>query len=153
MDTSRSLRLCHLSFADDLLLFSRGDHFSMKVLMRAMKTFELASGLAVNQDKSEIYMNVVGSADKSKILQTSGFVAGVFPFKYLGIPISYKRLSVGDCNKLVERIVARIRSWGARKLSYTGHHEFKSPQVSWEHCCNNKKNGSLRFLNYVEWNK
>ncbi|XP_074288241.1 uncharacterized protein LOC141613407 [Silene latifolia] len=54
------------------------------------------------------------------ILQLTGFQVGHFPFKYLGISISYKRLSNAECNVLVDRIVARIRSWGAKKLSYAG---------------------------------
>ncbi|XP_074266132.1 uncharacterized protein LOC141588598 [Silene latifolia] len=29
-------------------------------------------------------------------------------------------MAIGDCTRLVEKVVARIRGWGARKLSYTG---------------------------------
>ncbi|XP_074291429.1 uncharacterized protein LOC141618220 [Silene latifolia] len=50
----------------------------------------------------------------------SCFRLGSFPFRYLGIPISYKRISIGDCSKLVERMVDKIRGWGSRKLSYAG---------------------------------
>ncbi|XP_074293301.1 uncharacterized protein LOC141620285 [Silene latifolia] len=42
------------------------------------------------------------------------------PFKYLGINVSPKRLSVLDCHCLVEKVVERIRGLGARKLAYSG---------------------------------
>ncbi|XP_074289231.1 uncharacterized protein LOC141614385 [Silene latifolia] len=52
----------------------------------------------------------------------SGFQERPIPFRYLGIPISYKRISVGDCSRLVERMMSRIRGWGAYKLSYAGRY-------------------------------
>ncbi|XP_074288930.1 uncharacterized protein LOC141614073 [Silene latifolia] len=95
-----------------------GDRSSVKVLIRAFLTFSEASGLAMNQEKSEIYMNGVPPLEAEAILHLSGFQVGHFPFKYLGIPISYKKISNAECNILVDRIVTRIRSWGAKKLSY-----------------------------------
>ncbi|XP_074283135.1 uncharacterized protein LOC141607680 [Silene latifolia] len=53
-------------------------------------------------------------------LQLSGFQQGAFPFRYLGIPISFKRLSSADSNVLVDKIVKKIRGWGTKKLSYAG---------------------------------
>ncbi|XP_074305324.1 uncharacterized protein LOC141640419 [Silene latifolia] len=74
----------------------------------------------MNKDKSEIYCNGIKGEELQVIVQMSGFRVGNFPFRYLGIPISYKRISIGDCSKLVEKMVDRIRGWGARKLSYAG---------------------------------
>ncbi|KAK9668155.1 hypothetical protein RND81_13G037900 [Saponaria officinalis] len=45
---------------------------------------------------------------------------GSLPFKYLGVPIPARKLSVLDCSLLVERIVERIRALGSRHLSYGG---------------------------------
>ncbi|XP_074293307.1 uncharacterized protein LOC141620293 [Silene latifolia] len=45
---------------------------------------------------------------------------GTVPFKYLGVNVSPKRLSIMDCDCLVEKIVEKIRGFGARKLSYAG---------------------------------
>ncbi|XP_074288167.1 uncharacterized protein LOC141613332 [Silene latifolia] len=54
------------------------------------------------------------------IVKVSGFRIGTLPFKYLGVPISSKKLSKFEGHKLIERIVHRIRSLGARQLSYAG---------------------------------
>ncbi|XP_074304512.1 uncharacterized protein LOC141639242 [Silene latifolia] len=106
------------AFALDLMRYFS----SIKIRMHALKTFDEALGLKVNQEKSKIYMNGISPGDRNKCLILSGFRVGNFPFRYLGILISFKRLFVNECNKLTEKMVVRIRSWswGARKLSYAG---------------------------------
>ncbi|XP_074288609.1 uncharacterized protein LOC141613766 [Silene latifolia] len=79
-----------------------------------------ASGLDMNKEKSDIYFNGMQHGEIEHILNISGFKPGVLPFRYLGIPISCKRMGIGDCTRLVEKVVARIRGWGAKKLSYAG---------------------------------
>ena len=49
------LAITHLCFADDLLLFSRGDLESIKMLQRCFSEFSQASGLQANLTKSSIY--------------------------------------------------------------------------------------------------
>ncbi|XP_074300324.1 putative mitochondrial protein AtMg01250 [Silene latifolia] len=84
----RPMKLNHLSFADDLLMFCRGDRESIKVLLKAFVTFSSVSGLEMNCDKSNIYFNGVCQAEIDYVLRISGFKSGQFPFRYLGIPIS-----------------------------------------------------------------
>ncbi|XP_074300593.1 uncharacterized protein LOC141631876 [Silene latifolia] len=79
-----------------------------------------ASGLHINKDNSDIYMNEVAAADEQAILSISGFKKGSLPFKYLRITISYKRIFNVECSILVDKLVARIRGWGAKHLSYAG---------------------------------
>lgn len=45
---------------------------------------------------------------------------GSFPFRYLGAPLSYKKLSYVDCKVLVDKILARVRTWTVKHLSYAG---------------------------------
>ncbi|XP_074266664.1 uncharacterized protein LOC141589943 [Silene latifolia] len=89
----KALKLCHLAFADDLLIFCRGDSDSVTVIMRALTTFSNASGLHINKDKSDIFVNGIHGVAEDNILHISGFKKGALPFKYLGINISHKRLT------------------------------------------------------------
>ncbi|XP_074315380.1 uncharacterized protein LOC141651573 [Silene latifolia] len=114
------IRLNHLLFADDLLLFCKGDAASIMWTLRAFSTFSAASGLSMNKTKSEIYFNGVTDDIMKSIIQISGFQRGTLPFKYLGVPIFSKKLTKIDEEKLIDRIVARIRGWGTRHLSYAG---------------------------------
>ncbi|XP_074291347.1 uncharacterized protein LOC141618137 [Silene latifolia] len=114
------MKLNHLLFADDLLLFSKGNTASIMWMLSAFSTFSDASGLCLNRDKSDIYFNGVSGDVIAEIMQVSGFRKGTLPFGYLGVPISSKKLSKNDCMQLVDMITMRIRAWGARQLSYSG---------------------------------
>lgn len=116
----KGVRLNHLVFADDLILFSRGDEFSIMQNMRALATFAKVSGLAANSGKSALYVCNVPDEIKSSILDKTGFMEDKLPFRYLGVKISAKKLSKADCEFMADKIGARIRSWGSRTLSYAG---------------------------------
>ncbi|XP_074305590.1 uncharacterized protein LOC141640808 [Silene latifolia] len=113
------LKMTHLMFADDLLLFCKGDIKSVTILMEAFKVFTATTGLTISSEKSDIYMNGVVSDEAKAILDVTGFKRGVLPFKYLWVCISHKKLSKIDCNILVDKMLARFRGWNKRKLSYS----------------------------------
>ena len=114
------LKINHLAFADDILLFCNGDYLSVVHLLRGLKLFSLTSGLFPNPEKSAVYFAGVNRGEIQRILEVSGFKQGVLPFNYLGIPIDAKRLPSHEGDNLVERMLGRIRSWKAKKLSYAG---------------------------------
>uniref|UniRef100_A0A803MHD4 Uncharacterized protein n=1 Tax=Chenopodium quinoa TaxID=63459 RepID=A0A803MHD4_CHEQI len=87
--------------------------------MRGLATFAAALGLAANEGKSNVYFCNVEQVEKENIKGTSGFKEDSLPFKYLGVKVNAKKLSKDDCNVLIDKIVARIRSWGGRTMSYT----------------------------------
>ncbi|XP_057953868.1 uncharacterized mitochondrial protein AtMg01250-like [Malania oleifera] len=49
------LKITHLAFVDDLMLFSRGDVVSVGYLMECLKEFSLCSSLSTNCLKSNLY--------------------------------------------------------------------------------------------------
>ena len=55
------LRLSHLIFADDLLLFCHGDSHSISTIMHSIDQFSKASGLTPNQQKSNWFFLQCGS--------------------------------------------------------------------------------------------
>ncbi|XP_074301614.1 uncharacterized protein LOC141633016 [Silene latifolia] len=116
----KNLKLTHLIFADDLLLFCKGKPKSIRLLMRAFSSFSNAFGLSMNHAKSEIFFNGVIEDIREGIKQVTGFREGTMPFRYLGVPIKAGRLTKQECSSLSENIVARIRGLGAKKLSYAG---------------------------------
>ncbi|XP_074267046.1 uncharacterized protein LOC141590348 [Silene latifolia] len=116
----KPMRLTHLMFADDLLLFCKGDARSIMVLLRAYESFSRASGLMMNPQKSCAYFNGVPAGLKKEIMSVSGIKEGSLPFKYLGVPITTGRLKKCDCGVLIDKIVERIRCLGAKKLSFAG---------------------------------
>ncbi|XP_074266942.1 uncharacterized protein LOC141590236 [Silene latifolia] len=59
---------------------------------------------------------------------------GTVPFNYLGVIVSPKRLSILDCQCLVERVVDRIRGLGSKKLSYARRIVLIKAVLSTPHC-------------------
>lgn len=45
------IRVTHLAFVDDLLLFDRGDPNSMRIMVRTLEEFTNTSGLKINNEK------------------------------------------------------------------------------------------------------
>ncbi|XP_048492374.1 uncharacterized protein LOC125493253 [Beta vulgaris subsp. vulgaris] len=112
------LKIHHLIFADDLMLFSKGDIQSVVLLVRTLKAFAESSGLEASPEKTAIYFGNVKEVDQNRILQITGYRKGIFPFRYLGVPITSKRLNKADCDILVDRMLKRIMCWSSRHLSY-----------------------------------
>lgn len=116
----RKVGLIHVCFADDLLMFTRGDVESMKQLLGIFEKFAATSGLKANQMKSCIYFGGVPDAVKQDILEVSGMVEGRLPFKYLGVPLSDQKLTRMQCQPLLQKILQRINCWASKLLSYAG---------------------------------
>ena len=112
------LDVTHLCFANDLLLFSRGDLNSIKELHKCFTEFSQASGLQANLNKSSIYCGGVQKEVRQQIVQQLGYTIKELPFKYLGVPLSSKKLNTIQWYPLIDKIMARINSWTAKKLSY-----------------------------------
>ncbi|KAH0768980.1 hypothetical protein KY290_012961 [Solanum tuberosum] len=114
------LIITHLSFADDLIMFSRGDMKSVAALQECFMQFSNASGLKANLGKSCAYFRGMQAQVKEDILHHLGYSSGKLPFKYLGVPLSTKKLLVMEWQSLIEKIISRISSWTTKKLLYAG---------------------------------
>ncbi|XP_058775549.1 uncharacterized protein LOC131649808 [Vicia villosa] len=114
------LAITHLTFAYDILLFSRGDMKSIDVMMQVMDTFYSSTGLVVNLMKYYVYFGAVDIYTKHDILASTGFNEGVLPFRYLGVPVSSKKLTMNHYLPLIEKILSRINHWSAKLLSIAG---------------------------------
>lgn len=114
----KTIKLTHLCFADDLKILCRGDLSSVRIICDCLKVFSTTSGLHANSGKSAIYLARVDNSVKEDIISTSQFSLGSVPIKYLGVPLSSKRLGIADCEKEADMLTKRISSWQAKHLSY-----------------------------------
>lgn len=111
-------KITHLAFANDLLLFSYGDLNSISVMWVIFTNFSSVSGLHPNPEKCAIYFSGVSREEEDEIMKYLRVPRGEFPFKYLDIPLSTKKLSLSQCKQLVDRITTRLNSWTNKLLSY-----------------------------------
>nr|GEU82219.1 hypothetical protein [Tanacetum cinerariifolium] len=132
----KEIKLTHLCFADDLLLFCNGDSCSVVVLKKPISTFGGLSGLLPNFAKSTVFFGNVREVSRLRILDIMPFRVGSLPVRYLGVPLISKRLYVKDCHLLIDKARKRLLDWKNKSLSFTGRLQLimsvlSSMQVYW----------------------
>ncbi|XP_074271554.1 uncharacterized protein LOC141595486 [Silene latifolia] len=158
------LRLNHLLFADDLLLFCKGNEQSIMWILRSFATFSAASGLSLNKSKSEIYFNGVAPSIVKDILQI-----GLWPELEDGEPGTY--LMQAGSHWLITSVLTSLHSYWAsiflipsaiinritaicRNFLWSGSSEYqKAPSINWDTCCLPKEEGGLGIKDVKCWNK
>ena len=107
----------HLQYADDtMLMFEPDDHIiaTIKLLLLA---FEILSGLKINFLKSD--MITIGMEDHESmwIANLLNCKLGSFPIKYLGLPISHKKLTIAEWEPLYGKVANRVSPSRGRFMS------------------------------------
>lgn len=115
-----SPKLTHLLFADDLLVFFDGTSASTDGIKAVMNQFKDWSGLDTNESKSEIFYGGYSATQASALTLLSGFRRGAFPTRYLGLPLSPKRISAATLQPFIDRITSKLHSWTVKFLSFAG---------------------------------
>lgn len=110
----------HLVFADDVLLFCKGDSDSVRIILEAVKKFSGISGLIPNPAKCLSFFGNVPSMVQDYSITFSGFNRGNLPVHYLGLPLISGKLHSRDCDPLILRICQRIDSWTSKFISLAG---------------------------------
>ncbi|XP_062080841.1 uncharacterized protein LOC133785636 [Humulus lupulus] len=117
---SKNLNLVSLYFADDLVLFCKGNVRSVQILQDGFSQFSGASGLSMNLAKSHVYFGGLTVETKKDILDCLNIEEGSFPLKYLGIPLRPTKWKDGDCGIIIKKIHLRLHSWASCHLSFAG---------------------------------
>ncbi|XP_021731524.1 uncharacterized protein LOC110698412 [Chenopodium quinoa] len=89
---------------------------------------------------------------------------GSIPFRYLGVPLSSKKLTVAQCSPLVEKVTAQIFILTKKILKeiearfrcflWTGSSApARKSLVAWKYVCLPKVYGGWNLLSLPEWNK
>ncbi|XP_028120126.1 uncharacterized protein LOC114317568 [Camellia sinensis] len=113
-------KIVNLCFADDLMIFSKGDASTVQMIMHGLEEFKNLSGLTPSAAKSNLFFCGCDSSLREEILKIANFKEGTLPVKYLGVPLITTKLRALDCQQLIDRITNRIKSWTNKALSYAG---------------------------------
>ncbi|GJU41556.1 putative reverse transcriptase domain, reverse transcriptase zinc-binding domain protein [Tanacetum coccineum] len=97
-------KIVNICFADDLIMFARGDVHTARVLMEALDEFKGVLGLVSIIPKITIFMCNFLKRVKKYILQLMPFERGTLLVKYVGVLLISSRLLYKDCKILVERV-------------------------------------------------
>ncbi|GJV03208.1 RNA-directed DNA polymerase, eukaryota, reverse transcriptase zinc-binding domain protein [Tanacetum coccineum] len=143
----KQLKLTHVCFADDLLMFYHGDVFSVGVLKEAIEEFGAISCLLPNYNKSTIIFGSMRMEDQQSILDCVPFKVEKLLVKYLGVPLTSKRIGANNCvDKDINKILKGFL-WSQGELSKG------KAKVAWRNICSPKNQGGLGLKDLVLWNK
>ncbi|XP_042483783.1 uncharacterized protein LOC122064144 [Macadamia integrifolia] len=106
----KALRLTHLAFADNLMIFSKTDGPSIDSIMLWLNLFASMSSLRINPRKSLIFLSGILDASKVYFLEKTGFDLGSLPVRYLGLPLIPTKLSAHHCSPILDLIRKRHQS-------------------------------------------
>ncbi|RVW26389.1 putative ribonuclease H protein [Vitis vinifera] len=118
-DRRHNLKISHLFFADDTIVFCEANKEHLTYLSWILLWFEAASGLRINLDKSEIIpVGVVEEIEEMAV--ELGCRVGSLPSQYLGLPLGapYKASSVWD--GVEEKVRRRLARWKRQYISKGG---------------------------------
>ncbi|XP_024015941.1 uncharacterized protein LOC112089193 [Eutrema salsugineum] len=124
------LKLLHLCFADDLLIFLEGSEKTIEGVLAVLGVFEKISGLAVNIDKTSMFCSGVPDDMLHRIHTKHGLTPSSLPVRYLCLPLCSKRLSIKDCDPMLSQIQTKLASWSLKLLSMAGRLQLISSVIS-----------------------
>lgn len=113
-------KLTHLCFADDLLIFTDGSLSSVQGVIQVLQNFEAFSGLAISVQKSSVFTSGLSEEEAASITQATGFSLGSLPVRYLGLPLNSRKLSMANCEPMLQQIRNKINAWTSKYLSFAG---------------------------------
>ncbi|XP_060967081.1 uncharacterized protein LOC133035330 [Cannabis sativa] len=109
-----------LKFADDLVIYYKGNENSIRLIHEAFKVFSDSTGLLANKTKSLMYFGGVKDACKGSILNMLQMKKGSFPLKYLGVHLRPTKWQSTDCGTIIDKVHKKLHNWASRNLSFVG---------------------------------
>nr|XP_033516039.1 uncharacterized protein LOC104111748 isoform X1 [Nicotiana tomentosiformis]XP_033516040.1 uncharacterized protein LOC104111748 isoform X1 [Nicotiana tomentosiformis]XP_033516041.1 uncharacterized protein LOC104111748 isoform X1 [Nicotiana tomentosiformis] len=110
-----------------------------------------------NVDKSSVYFGDIKPEIQQDIPQTLEFTKGEMPFRYLGIPLSIKRLSTiqllwSQVFVLPKKVIQLVETTCKTFLWTGGSDTSKKALIAWERLCQPRVAGGLNILDVYSWN-
>ncbi|XP_010513296.1 PREDICTED: uncharacterized protein LOC104789266 [Camelina sativa] len=125
-----ALKLTHLCFADDLLIFLEGSELSLRGVMSVLADFAEISGLTMNMEKTSMFCSGLNESCVLRLQSLFNLNLVSLPVRYLGLPLCSKKFSVTDCDPLLSQIRKKLNCWTHKFLSLAGRLTLISTVIS-----------------------
>ncbi|XP_055806998.1 uncharacterized protein LOC129875783 [Solanum dulcamara] len=129
----------HLSFADDVLIFTATNNFSMTLISKTLKVYETTSGQLINKDKSQFMLPLNTNPDIiDRIGRITGYKCTHGPITYLGCPVYIGRQRIIYYIASGGMIGWKIRKYAPPQLvqqilsTEVDHHSNTADQACWK---------------------
>lgn len=107
--------------SDDSFLFARGTIGECMKIIQILRLYEMASGQAVNFEKSCVSFNLnLTNYDKQLLVDCLGMRKVEFHDKYLGLPVFIQKSKKETFAYVKDRLWKKLQSWRRGLLSSIG---------------------------------
>jgi hypothetical protein len=110
----------HSLYADDILVFCKGNLSGIKALKGLFDLYAQESGQVINSSKSTILSSSITPGRLELIVQVLNFKLGAVPFNYLGVPIFIGRPKTIHLQPIADKVKQKLSAWKASLLSIAG---------------------------------
>jgi len=107
-------------YADDAVIFLRPIKHEVRALSQLLNLFGQVTGLQTNIHKSSIAAIRCEGINLDDVLADFTAARASFPIKYLGLPLSVRRLRKVDFQPLIDKAASRLSGWRGRNISQAG---------------------------------
>ncbi|KAH0704370.1 hypothetical protein KY285_018648 [Solanum tuberosum] len=135
------LFLTHLIFADDLMIFCKGENNSVTRVKEALEHFSATTGLVANIDKSNIFLAWYGGSGKRAVDQIDRIHTGDKITERIKTTYARQLSYAGRLQRVVKEVDKKCREylWG------TTRDRKKVELIAWDKVCVPKKYGGLNI--------
>jgi hypothetical protein len=107
-------------YADDTVLFLKPTSHDADNLKRILSHFGEVTGLQTNIQKSSVTPICCDNIELDTVLTNLPLSRANFPLKYLGLPLTPRRLKRIDFQPLVDKAASKLSAWNGRNLTQAG---------------------------------
>lgn len=107
-------------YADDVVIFSKPQQQEINLIKGILDVFGEASGLRANKQKSSIMPICCTEEDKQRLHSIMACDISEFLCKYLGLPLSLRRLTKTDLQPYLDKIADALPAWKASLMVTSG---------------------------------
>jgi hypothetical protein len=110
----------HQQFVDDTMLMETPTLREILQIKQVLEEFLEASGMKINQTKSQLFFFNTPPIVNTFLAETLGFSCISLPMKYLGVPLVDNSLKKVAWEDLIAKLTKKMDNWAFRSLNLVG---------------------------------
>ncbi|XP_026378634.1 uncharacterized protein LOC113273080 [Papaver somniferum] len=118
MLSKRGISPTHLFFADDIMIFCKGNMKSLNNLLVLLGKYQAASGQSVFRHKSKVYYGGGSLSRCRTITDLLDMSVTTFPDRYLGVQIMLGAVRYRHISNVIDKIKNQLAVWKGKLLSF-----------------------------------
>ncbi|GKA39218.1 RNA-directed DNA polymerase, eukaryota, reverse transcriptase zinc-binding domain protein [Tanacetum coccineum] len=115
-----SLTISHLFYADNAIFVGKWNSSNLKIILKDLKCFHMASGLKININKSKLMGYGVHSDEVEIAARHIGCATFVAPFTHIGVKVGGMMDRTNSWDDVVSKVTSQLSKWKLKTLFIGG---------------------------------